>query len=98
MSFFRGLLVVAGVGALAFVALTGVGMTAMSNYGATHDMTVDVPLEEVLLLDPMTSFDTLCAGEHHPSWDAVCAAPRNGIEKTQDIRTWVLEKIEDYER
>lgn len=98
MGFIRGLAVTAVIGAAAFVGLTAMGMTAMSNYGATHDMTVDVPLEEVLLLDPMTSFDTLCAGEHHPSWDAVCAAPANGIEKSQDVRAWVLEKIEGYER
>lgn len=95
MGFFKALFAIAAFGFVAFLGLTWMGMTAMSDYGATHDMTVDVPLEEVLLLNPMTSFTELCEGERHESWDVVCNAPSKGMVRITDMRAWMLDHLEN---
>lgn len=62
------------VGVFAAVVLFGVFYTvkAASDYGASHDMSTEVNVEDILSLDPAQTWETFCDQERDPSWDSIC--------------------------
>lgn len=73
----RGAIIGALVVVLVFLCgsalLGGFALKAASDYGRTHDMGTEITVEDILKLDPDQTWETFCAGDRDPSWDAICS-------------------------
>lgn len=87
-SFIRGLFVAAVVAVLVFLGASvlfgSVALNAASNYGHTHDMSIEVNPADILKLNPDQTWQTFCAGDRDPSWDAVCSHNPSEIGSIRD--------------
>lgn len=87
-----GALIAAGV----FVAGTIYTVNAAGEYARTHDMTVEVNPSDILDLSPADTWQQVCAMEHTPSLDRLCARDLSGVPTIREAIQNAPQFIEDY--
>lgn len=96
IGFLKFVLGFVGVVILSAFVFMGCAAKAASDYGNSHDMSTEVNLEDLRELSLPDTWNELCSGEHHPSWDVLCdrklelpsldsLSPEQVFEKYQEI-------------